>query len=66
MTWRSYWDGGSTIGPIASKWNVQVWPSLYVIDHKGVIRHKWVRPPGNTVMDEAIDKLIKEAEGGNH
>ena len=27
MTWRSFWDGGSTGGPIATKWNVRGWPT---------------------------------------
>jgi hypothetical protein len=62
MTWRSWWDGGSTQGPIATKWNVHGWPTLYVLDHKGVIRHKWLGGPGEKVMDEAIEKLVKEAE----
>ena len=62
ITWRSWWDGGSTSGPIAKSWNVQGWPTMYVIDHKGVIRHKWVGSPGGAVLDEALEKLVKEAE----
>jgi hypothetical protein len=62
MTWRSWWDGGNTQGPIASKWNVSGWPTLYVLDHKGVIRHKWLGSPGDKVLDEALDKLVKAAE----
>jgi hypothetical protein len=59
ITWRSFWDGG-TSGPIAKRWNVQEWPTLYLIDGKGVIRYK-----GNTlrqtgVMDVAVDKLLRE------
>src|SRR5437588_1999669 len=63
MTWRSWFDGGNTSGPIATKWNVEGWPTLYVLDHKGVIRHKWVGSPGDTVMDEVIESLVNEAEG---
>jgi hypothetical protein len=62
MTWRSFWDGGNTSGPIATKWNVSGWPTLYVVDHNGVIRHKWVGSPGDTVMDREIDALVKLAE----
>ena len=62
MTWRSFWNGGSTSGPISTEWNVRGWPTLYVLDHKGVIRHKWVGSPGEKVMDEAIEKLVKAAE----
>ena len=42
IIWRSWWDQ-STEGPIASKWNVQGWPTIYVLDAKGVIRYKNVR-----------------------
>jgi hypothetical protein len=27
-----------------------------------VIRHKWVGSPGEKTLDEAIEKLVKEAE----
>ena len=64
ITWRSFWNGPlGTGGPISTEWNVHGWPTLFVIDHKGVIRHKWVGSPGDKAMDEAIEKLIKEAEG---
>ena len=62
LSWRSWWDGGSTQGPIATKYNVRGWPTLYLLDHKGVIRHKWLGGPGDRVLDEAIEKLVKEAE----
>jgi len=62
ITWRSFWNGGSTGGPISTEWNVQGWPTLYVIDHKGVIRHKHLGSPGDKVLDEEIDKLVAEAE----
>ena len=55
ITWRSFWDGGSTRGPIASAWNVKGWPTIYVLDHEGVIRYKNVR---GERMDEAVDKLL--------
>jgi peroxiredoxin len=61
MTWRSWFDG-STQGPIAGQWGVNGWPTLYVIDHKGVIRHKWVGSPGGETLDQAIEKLVQEAE----
>src|SRR6266849_1824811 len=59
MTWRSWWDGGDPSGPIASKWNVQGWPTTYVLDAKGVIRYRDVREEG---MDQAVDKLLKELD----
>src|SRR5437773_7901339 len=57
ITWRSFWDGGNTNGPIASKWNVHGWPTIYVLDDKGVIRYKNVR---EKAMDNAVNALLRE------
>ena len=59
ITWKSWWDGGDTQGPIASMWNVSGWPTVYVLDHHGVIRFKNTRGPA---MDEAVDQLLEELE----
>jgi hypothetical protein len=64
LTWRSFVDEGNAgAGPIATKWNFSATPTLYVIDHKGVIRYKWVGPAGEKVLDAALDKLLKAAAG---
>jgi hypothetical protein len=63
ITWRSFWNGpDGTGGPISTEWKVFGWPTLYVIDHKGVIRHKWEGSPGDAVLDKAIEKLVEAAE----
>lgn len=63
ISWRSFWCGEKgTQGPIPTKWNVKSWPTLYVIDHKGVIRHKWVGSPKGTILDESIEALLAEME----
>jgi hypothetical protein len=49
-------------GPITTNWNLPGTPTFYILDHKGVIRHKWVGSPGEKAIDAALDKLIKEAE----
>ncbi len=59
ITWRSWFDGGSTGGPIASRWNVHGWPTIYVVDATGVIRYKSVGA-NEKKIDETIDKLLKE------
>ncbi len=59
LTWRSWWDGGDTQGPIATAWNVSGWPTIYVLDHEGIIRYKNVR---GDAMDEAVDTLLEEME----
>jgi hypothetical protein len=62
VTWRSFVDAGNAgAGPIARKWNLSATPTLYVIDHQGVIRHKWAGAPSANVLDAALDKLIKAA-----
>ncbi len=62
ITWRSFWDGGSTGGPIANAWGVRGWPTIYVIDQHGVIRHMNVR---GEAMDEAVDELLSEMGAAN-
>ncbi len=65
ITWRSFWNGPmGTGGPISAAWNVRGWPTLYLIDHKGIIRHKWLGSPGGETLDGAIEKLVAEAEKG--
>jgi hypothetical protein len=62
ITWRSFWNGGSTSGPISTQWNVHGWPTLYVLDHQGVIRQKYLGSPGGEVLDKVIEDLVKQAE----
>jgi hypothetical protein len=59
MTWRSWFDGGGTSGPIVTQWNVHGWPTIYVLDHDGVIRYKGVR---GEAMDKAVDTLLEKLE----
>src|SRR5437879_10530632 len=65
ITWRSFWNGGSTGGPISREWKIEGWPTLYLIDHKGVIRQKYLGSPGDAALDRAIDALVKEAEASS-
>jgi hypothetical protein len=69
LTWRSFVDRGAIVGT----WNLPGTPTFYVIDHKGVIRHKWVGSPADyklgglpdeKTIDDALLKLIREAEAG--
>ena len=59
LTWRSFWNGGSTQGPISTKWNVRAWPTIYVLDENGVIRFKNVR---GEAMDKAVDTLLAKLD----
>ena len=61
LNWRSFTDRGG----IYPKWAARGTPTYYVIDHKGVIRHKWIGYPGAKALDDALENLIKEAERQN-
>jgi hypothetical protein len=64
ITWRSFWNGGGMAGPIAEAWQVQAWPSLFLIDAKGILREKWiVGPPADMdVFHKAVEAAVKDAE----
>src|SRR5438876_7487702 len=63
ITWRSFWNGEQgTSGPISKAWEVRGWPTLYLIDHKGVIRRKFLGNPGNAELDRLIEALVERAE----
>ena len=63
LTWRSFADlGDAGQGPIAARWNLTNTPTLYVLDARGAIRHKWLGSPGHAAIDSALETLIKEAE----
>jgi hypothetical protein len=57
ITWRSYWDGGKVGGPIATRWNVETWPTVYLLDHRGVIRAKHLQ---GTALEKKVHKLLLE------
>ncbi len=62
VTWRSFQNQRKDQKAIADEWNVQGWPTLYLIDHKGVIKKKWLGGPGNEVLDKEVEKLVEVAE----
>ena len=58
MVWRSFWNGaGGPDGPISRGWNVRGWPTVYVLDGKGVIRS---RATMDEELDRVVDQLVKE------
>ena len=59
VTWPSVFDG-STRGPVATTWGVSGWPTIYIVDHKGVIRFKDLR---DKELENAVLKLLAESKG---
>ena len=62
ITWRSFKNEQPGQPPLSEVWDIGGWPPMYVVDAKGVIRYIWLGSPGEKTMDEAIEKLVKEAE----
>lgn len=75
VPWRSFADCQKASSPIAKRWNVSSWPTLYLLDGTGTIRFKgdYLRsvsirtgkdgkPEQYRFLDEAVEQLMKEAE----
>jgi peroxiredoxin len=65
ITWRTWCDGrvsANTPGPISRQYNVSVWPTLYILDHRGVIRYKFLGSPGIAKLDAAVSALVEGVE----
>lgn len=59
ITWPNIYGGPTNNNPIAKAWNVRGWPTIYIIDHKGIIRHRDLR---DDAMEEAVNELLKKAK----
>ena len=59
MPWTHWWEGQG--GSILRTYRVRAFPTLFLIDAKGVIRKKWVGSPPNDVLDKAVEDLVREA-----
>jgi hypothetical protein len=65
VTWRNWWNGDSPRNRrLTDVWGVIGIPNLFLIDHKGIIREHFEGSPGDARLDQAIDRLVKEAEKG--
>jgi hypothetical protein len=56
ITWRSWWDGLD--GPIRKAYKIQAFPTIYVIDRRGVIRFKNIE---GKKLDLAVERLLAES-----
>ncbi len=60
VTWRQAIDG-TTSGPLATRWNVRGWPTIYILDAKGVIRFKGGDARGKN-LGVNVDTLLAEMD----
>lgn len=62
MTWpilQNELDSGATI---TQEWKVLGFPTLYLIDHHGIIRRRWVGPPSLDLLDDSIELFVAAAD----
>jgi thiol-disulfide isomerase/thioredoxin len=56
MPWTHWWNGNE--GGVIEAWDVRYFPTIYVIDAQGVIRHKDLR---GEELEKAVTALLEEA-----
>ncbi len=56
LTWRSFQDEQG-FGAISSQWGIRGWPTVFILDAEGKIRHRDVR---GDQLDAAIEDLLEE------
>jgi thiol-disulfide isomerase/thioredoxin len=55
MPWTHWWNGSE--GGIIDAWDIQYFPTIYVLDREGVIRHKDLR---GEELEKAVNALLAE------
>jgi uncharacterized protein (TIGR03067 family) len=63
ITWRSFKDKQPGKPRIDGEYGVSGWPTLYLIDHDGVIRGRWPGTPNEKALDQEIERVVRTAEG---
>jgi thiol-disulfide isomerase/thioredoxin len=58
MPWTHWWDGAR--GKAARAYEVNAFPTIYVVDHKGAIAFKSVG--FDPALDGVVERLVREAE----
>jgi thiol-disulfide isomerase/thioredoxin len=57
MPWTHWWNGSE--GGVLEDWDVRHFPTIYILDVQGVIRHKDLSGEG---LEKAVNSLLKEAK----
>ena len=58
ISWRSFQNKPGTAQAISKKWNIGGWPTLYLIDQKGIIRNRWTDTVPPEELNREVDALI--------
>ena len=55
LPWRQWWVGGHST--LAQDWNIEYYPTVYVIDAKGIIRHQGLT---GADLENAVTELLRK------
>jgi peroxiredoxin len=61
IPWPNILDGG---GSISKEWRVSSLPTIFLIDHNGIIKKKWegLGPNTEAEIERAVDEAVREAD----
>jgi thiol-disulfide isomerase/thioredoxin/pimeloyl-ACP methyl ester carboxylesterase len=62
MTWRSFRDHVGDARAITGDWKVLGYPTVYLIDHHGIIRKRWVGSPTSDELSHMTAVLVDAAQ----
>ena len=63
ITWPFFWNKAGKDGPVPKAWNIQGWPTVYVLDPNGVIRFKG---ENINLINQKVDQLVVEFAEKSH
>ena len=62
VTWWSFQNSRADKTAISSEWRIFTWPTLFLVDHLGIIRQRWDGIPPAEVLNREIEQLVVLAE----
>ena len=57
ITWPCWCDRDWDTGPITGQWNIATWPTIQVLDRRGVIRY---RNASLNRLEAVLERLLQE------
>jgi thiol-disulfide isomerase/thioredoxin len=55
ISWPSFWSKEGSDGPVPKTWNILGWPTVFVLDPKGIIRFKG---QDMNLINQKVDQLV--------
>jgi hypothetical protein len=60
LNWRSFFEGESDRA--TNSYSIQGYPTVYLLDEQGIIRHRFLGPPHPKELDAKIDELVSRVQ----